>query len=98
MRQGFFDNYPNLFQSLLWWSDRKPEDMPEYVKIITSPMLTREHLNVGAIVNVFKHFSDSGSGHNANGCQVFGNDYMSYSRGEPATEEEYTAYINQKQQ
>jgi hypothetical protein len=24
--------YPHLFESLPWWKDRKPEDMPEYVK------------------------------------------------------------------
>lgn len=26
--------YPNLFQPLPWYSDRKPEDMPEYLKDI----------------------------------------------------------------
>ncbi len=26
------DNYPHLFQKIEWWEDRKPEDMPDYVK------------------------------------------------------------------
>lgn len=25
-------HYPHLFQPLQWWEDRRPEDMPEYVK------------------------------------------------------------------
>ncbi len=30
----FFDPYPHIFRPMLWYEDRKPEDMPEYVKII----------------------------------------------------------------
>lgn len=26
-------DYPHLFRKLEWWEDRKPEDMPEYVKL-----------------------------------------------------------------
>lgn len=26
------EKYPHLFKELQWWEDRKPEDMPEYVK------------------------------------------------------------------
>lgn len=26
------DHYPHLFKRLEWWEDRKPEEMPEYVK------------------------------------------------------------------
>lgn len=29
---AFFDSYSNLFKKLNWWEERKPEDMPEYVK------------------------------------------------------------------
>lgn len=28
----FFDDYPHLFQKLVWHQDRKAEEMPEYVK------------------------------------------------------------------
>ena len=27
------DDFPHLFQPLKWWEDRKPEDMPEYLKV-----------------------------------------------------------------
>lgn len=27
-----WDKYPHLFKRLEWWEERKPEDMPEYVK------------------------------------------------------------------
>lgn len=26
-------DYPHLFKPLFWWEDRKPEDMPEYVRV-----------------------------------------------------------------
>jgi|SRR6478752_2865 len=28
----YFDNYPHLFKKLEWWEERKPEEMPEFVK------------------------------------------------------------------
>lgn len=28
----YYEDYPHLFKKLAWWEDRKPEDMPEYVK------------------------------------------------------------------
>lgn len=27
-----YKKYPHLFEEVQWWEDRKPEDMPEYVK------------------------------------------------------------------
>lgn len=29
-----FKEYPNLFRKLEWWEERKPEDMPNYVRSI----------------------------------------------------------------
>jgi len=29
---GDINKYPHLFKPLQWWEDRRPEDMPEYVK------------------------------------------------------------------
>lgn len=26
------EKYPNIFKELQWWEDRKPEDLPKYVK------------------------------------------------------------------
>lgn len=96
MWQSFFDLYPNIFQLLPWWSDRRLEDMPVYLRIIDRPTLVP--VEIGSIVKVFSHFTSSVGESNKNGCQVFGRDYMSYSRSEPATEADYNAYINQKQQ
>lgn len=28
------ENYPHLFKRLEWWEERRPEDMPEYVKVL----------------------------------------------------------------
>jgi hypothetical protein len=40
--------YKELFQRLEWWEDRKPEEMPEYVKHKTGKVLkVKEHLISG---------------------------------------------------
>lgn len=31
--RNVIENYPNLFEEMPWWADRKVEDMPEYVKV-----------------------------------------------------------------
>lgn len=42
-------HYPHLFQPLPWWSDRKVEDMPEYVKHVNCGVFkVVEHCEVGA--------------------------------------------------
>ncbi len=33
----YFETYPVLFKKLEWWEDRKPEDMPAYVRCIRTP-------------------------------------------------------------
>lgn len=87
--QKDFELYPNIFQPLPWWSDREPEDMPEFVKILESPSLTAQRLNPGDIVRVYKHFSCSQGNYNKNGCQAFGDDFMTYAKCIPVTKEEY---------
>lgn len=32
--EAFFEGYPHLFQRLEWWQERKPDDMPQYVKCL----------------------------------------------------------------
>lgn len=76
--------HPHLFQPLPWWSDRKPEDMPEYLKWRTKQQIVKPvrweancefyYLSEHDIVGYYSDYTD------------------------PATEEEYNAYINQKQQ
>lgn len=89
----FFEQYPHLFKSLQWWEDRKPEDMPEYVKIVERPWFVDKKLNIGDIAKIHKHFTNSLGDCNPYGCQVFGNDFMSYYKCVPATETEYNEYI-----
>jgi hypothetical protein len=36
-----WDKYPHLFQPLPWWSDRKVEDMPEYLNCPSRKMFFR---------------------------------------------------------
>lgn len=91
------DKYPHLLQPLPWWSDRELGDMPEYLKIIKSPMLTAQYLSPGDIVKAHKHFSCSQGKHNKMGCQIFGDDFCSYGNTIPATGEEYKLFKQQKE-
>lgn len=87
MRQGFFEKYPHLFQPLPWWSDRKPEDMPMFIKYGTIVLRVSKWLK--GIADPLLPVDESGNSITA---------LLRYSHALPATEEEYTAYINQKQQ
>lgn len=33
------EDYPHLFKKLSWYEDRKPEDMPEYVKQVSGRII-----------------------------------------------------------
>lgn len=84
MIESVMESYPSIFQPLPWWSDRKPEDMPEYLKWRTKQQIVKPvrweancefyYLSEHDIVGYYSDYTD------------------------PATEEEYNAYINQKQQ
>lgn len=87
-----YDMYPHLFQPLPWWSDRKPEDVEGlYLR-----------LNDGLHCKLFKHFTSDGCERNPEPYFTDGTDELGWSyfitKPEIITEEEYTAYINQKQQ
>lgn len=75
-----FKKYPHIFQPLPWWSDRKIEDMPEYVYCPSRKMYFK--IDKWGI----DHFV------------INGKTKRQYDNYVPATETEYTAYINQKQQ
>ena len=89
------EKYPEVFQSLPWYSQRKVEDMPKYLKV------TKVHGGVDNIGTVFKtepgayrKFMAYGftTDHEGN-CMGFDNIMIEYF--EPATEEEYLQYIGQ---
>jgi len=75
--------YPDVFTPIPWWKDRKPEDMPEYVKD-------------GRVFKIIKWTTVEDAIYydeidKQNGCVHF---YMKNTL--PATEAEYNAYINQQ--
>lgn len=78
------EKYPKIFQPLPWWSDRKPEDMPKYLRWRTKDQILK-----------IVRYDDNGEFYYLNENDICGycTDYTN-----PATEDEYTAYINQKQQ
>lgn len=87
MWQSFFDLFPNIFEPLPWWSDRKVEEMPEYVRCIKTP---DQIIMPGEVFKVI--WNDNGSGKVVeNGPWIF--PYTNCY--EPSSNEEY---INQKQQ
>lgn len=92
-----FDEYPHIFKPLQWWEERKAEDMPEYVKIIEKPTLTGEKCNIGNVVKIHRHFTNSWDYHCIYGCQAFGKDFLSYSKTYPATREDYESYLKEKE-
>jgi len=42
---AWYDKYPHIFQPLLWWQDRKPEDFTEYVSQTGKVFKLRVDLN-----------------------------------------------------
>lgn len=80
MWQSFFDLFPNIFEPLPWWSDRKPEDMPDFLFCpAKKSYYIVEEWGLDSFV-------------------IYGRTKRQYCNYLPATKEEYTAYINQKQQ
>lgn len=79
------EKYPKIFQPLHWWSDRNPEDMPEYYKHSGTHGVYKTNFRPQGGV-VMLRFSSTETVPTR----------LEYT--EPATEEEYIAYINQKQQ
>lgn len=83
--------YPHLFQKLEWWEDRKPEEMPQYVKIQDDddnflPVQWGCVMKVEKWSNGFCYVEDG---------QCLDNTDFAYK---PATEAEYQSYLNQLNQ
>lgn len=94
----FYDNYPHLFKKLEWWEDRKPEEMPEYVKRNEDNMSSLSGDPLVLIVKKHFHYGEDWRSGNIDFFTAqngLANGY-SYSGFQPATEQEYNDYINQK--
>lgn len=111
MRIGFFTNSPNLFQPLHWADERKIEDMPEYVKVISEDCAK----DTGIYCKVYRWSEIDNVLPNLKGqlgaeIEEYQPDYLIRTEfnfpGQvygrliathllPATKEEYEAYVNQ---
>jgi hypothetical protein len=100
MHGSILEAYPHIFQPLPWWSDRNIEDMPEYLKqhgMIDS----RGNAIPDKVVKVSKHWANTAT-HPHGNYKVFSSSETPHTQlysqmyfdWDPATEEEYTAYIN----
>lgn len=85
--------YPHLFKPLQWWEDRKPEDMPEYVKFKHYPNGEND-FSIVKVDGVFVMHDFTSIGYFGikykNGG---GNIYTSFT---PASEQEYLDYLTQQ--
>lgn len=82
----YVEKMNHLFKPLQWWEERKAEDMPAYVKCLKSP---DQIIEPGSVLKVA--WNDHG-GKVEKGPWIF--PYTNCY--EPATEEDYTTYINSK--
>lgn len=85
VHESILEAHPHIFQPLPWWSDRKPEDMPEYYKHTGNHGIFKTSFRPQGGIVMLK-FSPTETVPTS----------LEYTL--PATEGEYTAYINQKQQ
>ena len=79
------DQFPHLFKRLEWWEERKPDDMPEYVKNNNGEVMKVTKWEAHLTVVIFEPPTDNGWN------QCYTKDIL------PATLQQYTEYINQKQ-
>lgn len=87
--QGIAPDYPHLFKPLQWWEERELKDMPEY---LTYQFMPDSPLKVKKVDN---HFTNSAGNPNRFGFMAQ-DDFHSYSKTTPATEQEYNDYIKLK--
>lgn len=87
------DWYPNIFKSLAWYEERKPEEMPGFVKVIESDF-HRDELPFYARVRSIENDNPILTGFKLKD----GTDgmYIDWSCVLPCTEQDYKDYINKK--
>ena len=56
-----FDKFPANFRPLQWWEKRKPEDMPDYVKLVQPQLLKDEvfpeFMRIEKWIKIEEHFA-----------------------------------------
>jgi hypothetical protein len=88
-----FDSYPNIYERLKWWEERKPEEMPEYIKC-------ERHIRIekGTILKANWELCYVGTPYECichRGC--YPDYWIDAEYFSPATEAEYNEYIKSKQ-
>jgi len=77
---SYFEKFPHLFRPMPWWEGRKPEDMPEYLRIKNKVLrVVKYNLTFGEFLPEKSKYMKR----------------LEYTQ--PATEQEYLDYINQKE-
>lgn len=87
------DTYPHLFEHLEWWENRKPEEMPEYVKLNPENTVGGDEVmqvlntevfvdGIGLLIHKLAHEQK----------------YTHAKYFLPATKEQYEQYLSTKQQ
>lgn len=80
-------SYPKVFQSIEWWQDRNPEEMPEYVWYDATGFSPKEKL---IVLKVAKWVEEPDGEVWADANDPIG--YCTYHMPRPATIEEYNQY------
>ena len=85
------DKYPELFKTLHWSQERKPEDLPEYVKATKSIL----HLQTGSVYKTTEWSYRLGMAECASCFIPALNRIYAGDNFTPATEQEYNNFINE---
>lgn len=80
MHLSVLDEHPHLFKKLEWWEERKPDEMPEYVK----------HITTGKIWRVKEYDLPAGAHVSGNEISSY---WAAMKNLQPATEADYNAYL-----
>lgn len=85
----YLEKFPHLFCKLEWWEERKPEEMPEYVKPDPNGAL-EQFRSQKTIYKVRRWVRDD----NNLWCEVGDHDHIHVNHIIPATSSEYNNYNN----
>jgi hypothetical protein len=89
---AFHDKYPHLFKKLEWWGDREEKDMPLYLRTNKKG----EQMFGKGVVYKIRHYS--GKGGILDHVRLDNDEAGTLYWFDPATEQEYTEYLNQQTQ
>jgi hypothetical protein len=89
---GYYDHYPHLFKKLEWWEERKPEEMPGYVKYAgTGEIRKVDYFDLEATSSWFMFLDGNNHPYCPSGSVLENDHWLA------ATEQEYTEYQKLKE-